>query len=163
MNDVVRITAALVAGGLVVTSFFVVLAALFPEQLARTGHLAGRSPGRSVVAGLINAVFFLALILALMAVAEWMRLQILSLPALLLIALLGTAVTFGVGGVVQLVGERLLPERGGLARTAAGALAVYLACWAPFVGWFGMTVYVALLGLGAFILSFIDRAPRRDE
>jgi hypothetical protein len=58
--------------------------------------------------------------------------------------------------VVQLVGERLLPERGHYARVAVGAVAVGLGCALPVAGWFGLLPYVLCLGLGAFAVSFFD-------
>jgi hypothetical protein len=98
----------------------------------------------------------------LLALSEWTRLRILGVPTLLVVAAAALAICFGLGGVTQLVGERLLPERGPALRQAAGALAAGLACALPFVGWFVLLPYLLLLGLGAFILSFFDLGPRTN-
>lgn len=156
MNNLVNGAALVVLGALILAAFFVVLAALFPERLARTRAIAGRAPGRAFVIGLINAFFLTVLALAMLAVSSWTNIQLIALPALVLFGLLATGVTFGLGGVVLLLGERLLPERGPIARTAAAAVALGLAGALPYVGWFGLLPYVALLGLGAFILSYLE-------
>lgn len=159
MTNLVNGAALAALGALILAAFFVVLAALFPERLARTRAVAGRAPGRAFVIGLINAFFFGVLVLALVAVTSWTNIQLFALPAFVLLGLLAIGVTFGLGGVVLLLGERLLPERGPVARTGAAAIALGLACALPYVGWFGLLPYAALLGLGAFILSFFEPAP----
>jgi len=157
MNDLAGGLALLIGGALVLAAFFVVLAALFPDRLARTRAVAGRAPLRAFIIGLINAGFLAVLAAAGLAVTTWTQIQILGLLPLLLLALLSLGITFGVGGVVLLLGERLLPERGPVTRVAAGAVALGLACALPYVGWFGLLPYVGLLGLGALILSFLER------
>jgi hypothetical protein len=160
MNDLPRLTAALLFGSLTLMACFLVLGALFPERIARARRLAGQSPGRSLALGLLNAIFLTSLVVALLAVSEWTGLQILGFPALLVAALAVAAVSLGVAGVTQLVGERLLPDHGPALRQAVGALAAVLACALPVVGWFLLLPYVLLLGLGAFILSFFDPGAR---
>jgi hypothetical protein len=158
MNNLANGVALFVLGALGLAAFFIVLAALFPTRLGRTRAIAGRSPGRAFVVGLINTFFVIVLALAFLAVSNWTSIQFLALPALLLLGLLALGLTFGLGGVVLLLGERLLPERPPLARTAFAAVALGLACAVPYVGWFGLYPYAALLGLGAFILSFFEPA-----
>jgi hypothetical protein len=160
MSELTRLGAVAVFGAATLAAFFVVLAALFPDRMARTRAAAGRAPGRSFFIGLVNAIFFLVLILALQAIAEATGIQLFAIPALLLLTLLGIAALFGLGGMAQLVGERLLPERGHYFRIAAGAVVIGLGCALPFVGWFGLLPYVAVLGLGAFGLSFFEPAKQ---
>lgn len=159
MSDITRLIAVALFGAATLAAFFVVLAALFPDRVARTRAAAGRAPGRSFFIGLVNAAFFLALILALQAIGEATGLQLFGIPAVLLLALLSIAALFGLGGVVQLVGERLLPERSHYLRLAAGAVTLGLGCALPFAGWFGLLPYVTVLGLGAFALSFFEPRP----
>jgi hypothetical protein len=162
MNDLARLCAALLFGSLTLVAFFLVLSALFPERIARTRRLAGRAPGRSLALGLLNAIFLSTLAVALLAISEWTRMRVLGVPALLVVGLATLTACFGLAGVAQLVGERLLPDRGPALRQAAGALAAGLACALPFVGWFLLLPYLLLLGLGAFVLSFFDLGPRPD-
>ena len=78
-------------------------------------------------------------------------------PALLVLALIAVAVAFGLAGLVQLIGSRLIPERPGLRRTAAATLALGWACTLPFIGWFGLLPFAAALGMGAFMLTFFTQ------
>jgi len=156
MSELTRLVVLAVAGALSLAAFFVVLAALFPDRVARARAAAGRAPGRSFFVGLVNAVFFFALILALQAITSATGIQLFGIPAILLLALLCIAALFGLGGVAQLVGERLLPERGHYFRVAAGAVIIGAGCALPFAGWFGLLPYVSILGLGAFALSFFE-------
>ncbi len=156
MNELTRLVAVAVAGAVSLAAFFVVVAALFPDRVARARAAAGRAPGRSFFIGLVNAVFFFALILALQAIATATGIQLFGIPAVLLLALVCIATLLGLGGVVQLVGERVLPERGHYLRVAAGAVVIGAGCALPFAGWFALLPYVAILGLGAFALSFFE-------
>jgi hypothetical protein len=162
MNDLVRLSAVVFFGSLTLMAFFLVLGALFPERVARARRLAGQSPGRSLALGLLNAIFLTSLVVALLAVSEWTRLQILGFPALVISLIAAVAASLGLAGVTQLVGERLLPDRGPALRQAAGALAAGLACAMPFAGWFLLLPYLLLLGLGAFILSYFDLGQRPE-
>jgi hypothetical protein len=159
MSDIFGLALAIVIGVITVAAFFTTLAALFPDRVAKVRAVAARAPGRSFLLGLINAVFFIAVILGLQALADSTEFGLFSVPALVLFAFLCIAALFGLAGVAQLVGERILPERGHYARLAAGAVVVGLGCALPFVGWFALLPYVVGLGLGAFVLSFIE-TPR---
>lgn len=157
MTDVIRVLGLLLVGSLVLAAFFAVLAALFPDRLARAQSVAARSPGRALVVGLINGIFAGAIITALLALADWTGIQLFVVPALVLLVLLAIAATLGLGGVAQLVGGRLAPAGSPSLRPALGGVAVGLACAAPFAGWFGLLPYVVLLGLGACLLSLFER------
>lgn len=158
--DLVRITAALVAGSLMAAAFFIVLGALFPVRIGRTRAAAAAAPGRAFVIGLVNLVFFAAVAAALVALAQWTHIQLLTLPALAVAAVLIIAGVFGLAGVVEVVGERLLPQAAGARRSGLGGLVLAWACALPYVGWFGLLPYVLSLGVGALILSFIVPASR---
>ena len=79
--EFLQITAALVAGSLMIAAFFTVLGALFPDRIARTRAAASAMPGRAVVVGLVNWVFFAAVVLALLALTQWTNVQLFALPA----------------------------------------------------------------------------------
>ena len=158
MNDLFSGAVVVVLAALVLAAFFVVLGALFPDRLARTRAIAARAPGRAFVIGLINGFFVGVGVLALLAVASWTGIQLLALPGLVLLGVLALGLVLGLGGVVLLLGERLLPERGAITRHGAAAILLGLACALPYVGWFLLGPYVALLGLGAFLLTFFEPA-----
>ena len=156
MSDIFGLAVATLFGAVTVAAFFTTLAALFPDRVARVRAAAGRAPGRSFLLGLINTVFFMTVILGLQSLAQATEFGLFGVPAVVLFALLCIAALFGLAGVAQLVGERILPERGHYVRLAAGAMVVGLGCALPFVGWFALLPYVVGLGLGAFVLSFIE-------
>ena len=158
--QLLQLIAWLVYGSLTLTAFFVVLVALFPRRLARTRAVAEGMPGRSMLVGIINLIFFSAVIVALVALNQWTGARLFVLPAVAVLAVLLAAAAFGLGGVVELVGERLLPQSTGIRRTVAGTLALGWACALPILGWFGLLPLVVAFGLGAFILSlFSQTAP----
>jgi hypothetical protein len=157
MNDVARLIGILAVLSVSLAAFCVVVAALFPHRVTRTHTLAGSMPGRAFLVGLVNFLFFAALALGFMALGEWSRVELFNLPALLFAGILGVGLSFGLAGVVRLVGARLVPEPLGVRQTVWGALALGWACGLPFLGWFGLLPYTGLLGLGAFIISLFYR------
>lgn len=155
--DLVRVAALLIYGSLALAAFFVVLPALFPRRISRTQAIAEAMPVRAFVVGLVNLIFGTAVVLALLALAQWTAVQLFGLPALAVLAVMAVSVALGLTGVVQLIGMRLLPERPGPRRTALAALGLSWACTVPFLGWFGLLPFAAALGLGAFILTFFTQ------
>ena len=156
--QLVQITAALVIVSLMVAAFFVVLSALFPDRIARVQAAAAAMPGRAIVVGLVNWIFFAAVVLALLALTQWTHVQLLALPALVIAAIVALAAIFGLAGVVEMLGARLLVNTPGPRRTGLGAMVLAWACALPYAGWFVLLPYVLALGLGAVILSLV--APR---
>lgn len=157
MDDVIRLLVVLVAGNALLVPFIVCLAAFFPRRLARARALADAMPGRAFVIGLVNFVFFGALGLGVSALADALSFELIRLPALAVLAVLGVAVSFGLAAVAQLLGERLQPEASPLRRLTWGTLALSLGSTFPLLGWLVLLPYAGLLGLGAFILSFFVR------
>ena len=158
--DLIRLSVALLYGSLALVALFLVLVGLFPGAAARTQAMAEAMPGRSFVVGLVNLIFGAAVIVALLALAQWTHIQVLGLPALAVLGIWAAAVIFGLSGLVQLLGARLLPSRPGPRRTIAATLALGWACTVPFVGWFGVLPLAAAWGLGAFILTFFTQPAR---
>lgn len=158
MNEVIGAGAALAFGSLTLTSFFLVVGALFPNRVARTRTMADGSPGRAFGVGLINLIFFSALAALFFALAENTRLEFLALPGLMLLALLVVGLTFGLTAMAQLVGDRLAPTQPTTLRSIGGALTLCLGCAVPVAGWFALLPYAVLVGLGAFVLGFLYAA-----
>ena len=162
MDDFLRVTALLLFGSPILAAYFLVVAALAPRRVARTQAALEASPGRAFVIGLINLVFLATVGLALLSMGESTG-GLLALPGIVCMALLAAGVTLGLAGVVQLVGARLVPGRGLLGRGVAGGLAVSLACALPVLGWFLLLPVVAMLGLGAFVVSYLYTPAARSE
>ena len=160
MNENTRPIILFVLVTVSLVAFFVVLKALFPHRLAKTSAVADAMPGRAFLVGLVNFLFFGALATAFLALNDRFGGGLLVIPALFFLTPLTLGLSFGLGGITQLLGQRLVPQKTELQRTIWGALALGLACLLPFVGWFGLLPYTALLGLGAFIISFFYRLPQ---
>jgi hypothetical protein len=157
MNEGLILLIVLIAASPCLVALFTVLEVLFPRVVASTRRAAEEVAGRAFVVGLVNALFLGAVAVALFAVGEEQRNNLANVLGLLVLALLGLGVTFGLAGMVQLIGTRLVPERSERWRTILGATALILACFTPLVGWLGLLPYVGLLGLGAFIIGHFRR------
>jgi hypothetical protein len=163
MNEIVRVTlwiVLLIAG---LAGYFLVLEALFASRVAKTRALIASAPGRSFGIGAVNFVFFSVIAFILFSVSDdagGALKAVLTIPALLITAALVAGLSFGLAGMVELVGERVLPEASAMKRRVWGTACLGLACALPFAGWFLMLPYVGLTGIGAFILGFFQRESR---
>ena len=146
---------ALLAASLV--AFFAIVVVLFPDRVARTHAVAARTPGRAFLVGLVNGLFLTAISGGLVALTQTLGF-VAALPGLLIMIVLVIGLALGLAGVVQLLGERLFPRREGLGRTGLSTLVVALGCALPYVGWFVLLPSLAMLGLGAFIISLVQDA-----
>jgi len=135
-------------------AFFLAVTLLFPHRVSLSEHAAAEMSGRSFVLGLINTLFLAALIIGFIALADGTGVQLLYLVALALLIFYMICLAYGLAGLIQLVGGRLLPAASPNRQKILGALTLILGCLTPFVGWFGLLVYLCLLGFGSFILGF---------
>ncbi|MFV1858852.1 MAG: hypothetical protein ACC647_05815 [Anaerolineales bacterium] len=139
---------------LTLVALFIAMGALFPRQIADVKSTGSAMPGRSFLLGLINVLFLSVIVAALSNGGEFLQLL-----ALLIFAVLVGGLAFGLAGMAPLIGERLLPEWGGIRQAAWGAAIMVVASLTPFVGWFLLFPYLSFRGLGAFILSLFTRPP----
>lgn len=139
-------------------AFFLAIRLLFPARVELTRMAAEEMLARSFFLGLVNSIFFSAVILGLLALAENMGVAFLALLALILLVIYGIALAFGLTAMIELTGARLLPQGSANRRSILGSVVLILGCLTPFVGWFGLFVYVGFLGVGAFILGLFRKA-----
>jgi hypothetical protein len=149
----------IVLSSITLVAFFLAIAVLFPRRVGLSQQSAADMPGRSILLGLINTLFLAALIFGFIALADGTGAQFFSLLALGLLVVYLVGLAFGLTGLVQLVGTRMLPEAGVNRQRILGATTLILGCLTPFVGWFGLLVYLCLLGFGGIIISFFRRPP----
>ena len=162
MQELLRLTLVILLLNIGLIAYFLSLRTLFPRRIARTRAVADLMPGRALAMGLVNALFFGVLAFILVSLGDKagaLAKIVLFLPALVCLGLLSVGLSFGLGGMAELVGERLAPEQTALRRTLWGALALSLGASLPFVGWFVLLPYAGLVGLGAFIVSLFWREP----
>jgi len=140
--------------------FFMVLSVLFPRRVIKTQNILQQTTSRSFWIGFINLLFLLPISILLFSIGERVSSGlkvIVTFPALIILAILLGLASFGLLGLVNRVGEKLMPDQPILKRTFWGTLLLSLACALPFVGWFLLLPYVLILGVGAVILSFFQR------
>lgn len=154
---------SVIAIGASVVALFIALRALFGELIEDTHRIAEQAPGRAFLIGLVNFLFAYGLVALLGAWAGGSGLQFLEFLPLIILILFVIALLFGLAGMVDLVGARLFPERSGWRKVAGSAATLTLACFTPFVGWFGLFPYLGLRGLGAFILMLFARARTEED
>ena len=160
MSDIVRlflILLLLIAG---FAAYFLVVNALFAARVTRTKSIVQSMPGRSFGIGLVNFLFFAVIALVLLSVAQnigpFIR-GVLTIPAMIILVLLAIALSLGLAGMSNLIGERIFPDLPFWKQTLWGSVCLSLACALPFVGWFLLLPYVGFVGIGAVILGVIQR------
>jgi hypothetical protein len=118
-------------------------------------------PGRSLGIGFVNFLFFAMLALVLLSVAEnagpFIR-GVLTIPATIILALLAIALSLGLTGMANLIGERVFPGLPAWKQILWGTICLSAACALPLVGWFLLLPYVGFVGIGAVILGYIQKA-----
>ncbi len=163
MQEPLRIAFILILLYIGLVAYVTCLRLLFPRRIAKTRAVADALPGRALAVGAVNFLFFGALTFVLFTVANRLTNEVvktlLVIPALFFLGLLGIGVSFGLTGVIEMLGERLAPAQTAFRRTLWGALTLGLGASLPFVGWFLLLPYAGLLGLGAFIVGFFWREP----
>ena len=160
MSDIVRlflIILLLLAG---FAAYFLVLNALFAPRVTKTRSIAQSMPGRSFGIGLVNFLFFAVIALVLLSIAEntgpFVR-GVLTIPAIIILALLAIALSLGLAGMSTMIGERVFPELPLWKQSLWGAVCLSLACALPFIGWFLLFPYVGFVSIGSVILGFLQK------
>jgi hypothetical protein len=167
MQEPLRVALWLILLNLGWVAYFLVIRTLFPRRVAKTRSIAETMPGRAFAVGLVNVLFFGTIAFILVAILSNFEGQgaiqaILAIPTLFFIGILAIGLSFGLAGMVELVGERLAPAQTAFRRTLWGTLAISLAGSIPFIGWFLLLPYVELVGLGAFIMGLFWKEPTTE-
>ena len=160
MSDILRLFFIIVLLTIGLAAYFLVISALFANRVAKVQRVINQMPGRASGVGLVNFLFFGVIAIILFSVAENTSgaIQvILTIPALLIAALLIIILSFGLAGMVNVVGERILPEQSSVKKSIWGSVLLTFACALPFVGWFLLLPYLVFLGFGAVVLGFFQR------
>jgi hypothetical protein len=160
MSDIFRLFIFIILMTIGLVAYFLVANALFPQRIVKTKAIIQSMPARSFGIGLVNFVFFAVIALVLFSISEnaaaFLKV-ILTIPALIILALLAIILSFGLAGMSNLIGERIFPDVSAWKQTLWGTVCLSLACALPFVGWFLLLPYVGFVGIGAVILGFFRR------
>ncbi len=141
---------------LTVTALLTALIGFFPRFTGQVERAVLRTPGRTLVVGLINLFFLGTITLTLGALGQNVS-QIFFLLAFIFLALLAAGFLFCLLGLVQLLGRRLWPEREAFAQTSRAAALITLAALTPFVGWFGFLPVLLTAALGGSVMVLVGR------
>jgi hypothetical protein len=144
-------------------SLLVLLGILFPKRIEAMGIAATDLPGRSFVLGLVNTLFFGAIILGFVALADSSGVQLIAILAVLILAGFAVVLLLGLASMTNLVGNRIAGDMSYRRRVIFGGSTLILACLAPFVGWFLFFPYIGMLGVGAFVLTIFRTRQSPSE
>jgi len=163
MIDILRLFFIIILLTISLAAYLLVIGALFAHRMTKTQRIIKQMPGRSFLVGLVNFTFFGVIALVLLTLTDGANRVdntarvILLFPTIAVFAFLGILLSFGLAGMVNLVGERIVPEHSALKKTVWGTVILTFACALPFVGWFLLFPYVSFVGIGAVILGFFQR------
>jgi hypothetical protein len=168
MNEIANIVILFLLLTLLLGPFFIVVGALFPQRSTKTLGVLNLMPGRAFAVGLVNLVFFAAMGLLFLIVADKtndLLKTVLTIGALIIFSVLAITLSLGLTSVTQLIGERIAPSQSAWRRTLWGTLLLGVGCAVPLVGWFLLLPYASCVGIGAFITGFFqpERPPLPTE
>ena len=163
MDQLINLILLVISGIVTVVALLGAINLLLPGPVQKVQLNLESSLGRSTLLGLVNFLFFGAL----MALAAWLADKLGNVIAgvfVFLAGLIGLGIivlaVFGLVAFANLLGNRIGGEPGTpFKANLRGGLLLVLAGIAPYVGWLIFTPLVAWAGLGAAIQAFI---PRRN-
>lgn len=153
LTELIALVLAILTTVAGLTALITVGAALLPALVERARANVERLPVRSFLVGLVNALFFGLISLALLSAGEGPSLLGLIVGSVLLLY-----IALGLAAVADLLADRLgLHELPPLRRRILGALALQLAALTPIVGWVMVPTLAGLTGYGAIVIAIVQR------
>ena len=160
MDDILRISLITLLLTFTLAAYFLVIGVLFNDRVTKTRNAIRQMPARAFWLGLVNLLFFGVIAFVLLSVAEnagaFVK-GILTIPALVILAIITGLLSSGLTGMVGQLGEKLFPDLSVWKQIFWAAVVLCVACALPFVGWFLLLPYVCFVGIGATILGFFQR------
>jgi len=160
MTDILRLLLIIILLTISLAAYFLVIGTLFTSRVEKTQHIINQIPGRAFGVGLVNFMFFGVITIVLFSVAEgaggFVK-GVLTIPALLITALLAILLSVGLTGMVNIFSARIFADIVPWKRNIWSSAILCFACALPFVGWFLLLPYVGFVGVGAVILGFFQR------
>ena len=141
-------------------ALLVLLPALLPGRVARAQQVAQNSPGRSLVIGLVNLLFF-GVVATIFAQGG----DVGGLLALIILLALAAITAVGLSAINQLVQTRLYPKEEGVKVGLKTAVLLIAGGLVPLLGWLVVAPILLLMGLGAGIIALVRRSqvPKPTE
>jgi hypothetical protein len=161
MTDLLRSIPVFLLLTLLLSCYLLVFSALFPARVDKASeHLRG-SLWRAFWIGLVNFIFFGAIVLLLFALSDGVRRTLLGgillVPAVVIAGAIFAFISLGLASISAVIGERLFPESAAWKRTFFASLLLGTGCSIPILGWFLLFPFTALTGFGAVLLTYFQR------
>jgi hypothetical protein len=151
------------ASGLSIAMLFVGMQVYFGAFLEGVEQAADEHPGRSFLTGLVNAIFLILVGYLLVTWAQSTGFSLLGAIGFIFWFVLALGVMFGLAGMVLLARTRIYGQSAGWRPVANSGGILFLACLAPYVGWFGFLPYLILRGVGAVMIHSLKAYRTRHE
>ena len=163
MDRIVDITLVALISGIALIALLGAVAVLFPRPVEKTRDILTASFGKSFLLGLVNFLFFGALV-ALLARFGQRANGVLAAVLILLALILAIALTvfslLGLSALTSLAGERIGEGTTSFRRHLRGSLLIVLAGLTPYIGWFAFTPLALITSLGAGIQAWFRKEPK---
>lgn len=148
-------------GAVTIVALLAAVNALFPEAIETARKNLDNTPGRSLLLGLVNFIFFGLLGLVFFWLAEQVGGSFIRGIFVLFagIILVGVAIValLGLSTAAKLLGERIGNAKTPFASDLRGGALLLLASLAPYVGWFLFLPLILWAGFGAAISALVRR------
>jgi len=151
---------AILASGAALVALLVCTALLAPTAHGRTKDFLSASLWRSFLLGLVNFLFFGALMAVLVRIAQSAHRLVAAVIFLLgMLDGLGLALLLllGLSALTSLVGERIAENFSPSRKHLYGGALVVLASATPWIGWFVFAPIILLTGFGAAVQALVRR------
>lgn len=163
MDQIFDIALIILLSGVALIALLSAVAILFPRPVEKTRDILAVSFGRSFVLGLVNFLFFGALVALLARFGQQAR-GILAAILILLAIILALALTgftlLGLSALTSLAGERIGEGTSSFRRHLRGSLLLVLAGLTPYIGWFAFAPIMLITSLGAGIQAWFRKEPK---
>ena len=159
MNNILGLLVILLFGGAGLISIFAIINLLLPAPVEQTRAALENSLGRSLLLGLINSVFAVALS-ALLTLPTHSGGVVAGIFAFLIGLVALAVIVFTLLGLVaatSLLGSRIGEAKSPVTSHIRGGVLLLLACLTPYLGWFVFTPLVLWTALGAAIQAMFRR------
>jgi hypothetical protein len=148
-------------GGVTIIALFGAVSLLLPKAVEKTRANLENTPGRSLMLGIVNFIFFAVLGTLFFWIAEQNNGGLIGGISIFLagIILIGVAIfaLLGLSAFAKLLGERIGNAKTPFASHLRGGALLLLAALAPYIGWFLFLPLILWAGFGAAISAFVRR------
>ncbi len=146
--------------GITIIALFAAVNLLLPEPVEKTRANLENTPGRSLLLGLVNFIFFAVLALAFFWLSEQAGSGIggiFMFVAAIIIVGVAIFALFGLSAFAKLLGERIGNAKTPFTSHLRGGALLLLAALSPYIGWFLFLPLILWAGFGASISALLRR------